>query len=123
MSETAKLNWSPAKGGLSEHYRLNMILQLPQPDCNRDIKVLQGSYVQAYQDHTIKNDKKARTIDALYLGPMKGSSTGHHVMNIATGLEVRTQKVAQIPITPLVIRAVEALAKKEGMSAIKIENK
>ena len=123
MSETAKLNWFPVKGGISEHYSPNMILQLPQPDYNRDIKVLQGSYVQAYQDHTIKNDNKARTIDALYLGPMKGSSTGHHVMNIATGLEVRTQKVTQIPITPLVIRAVEALAKKEGMTAIKIENK
>ena len=85
--------------------------------------MLQGSYVQACQDHTIKNDNKARTIDALHLGPMKGSSTGHHVMNIATGLEVCTQKATQIPITPLVIRAVEALAKKEGMTAIKIENK
>jgi len=74
MSETAKLNWFPVKGGISEHCSPNMILQLPQPDCNRDIKVLQGSYVQAHQDHTIKNDNKARTIDALCLGPMKGSS-------------------------------------------------
>ena len=53
---------------------------------------------------------------------MKGSSTGHHVMNVATGRECRTQKVTRIPITPLMIRAVETLAKKEGMTSIKIEN-
>jgi len=70
MSKTTKLNWFPVKGGLSEHCSPNMILQLPQPDYNRDIKVPQGSYVQAYQDHTIKNDNKAGTIDALHLGPI-----------------------------------------------------
>ena len=123
MAETAKLDWFPVKGGVSKQYSPNIMLGIPNPDFQRDIKVLQGSSVQAFIDHTIKNDTKSRCIDAVCLRAMPGSSTGHYVMNVATGREVSTQRVTQIPITPLFIKAVEALAKKEGMTQVKIENK
>jgi len=45
------------------------------------------------------------------------------VMNIATGQEICTQEVTQVPTTPLVILVVSALARKEDMTTIKIENK
>ena len=122
MRETDKLNWFPAAGGISDVFTPNQFLGFPAKDWSKDLKILQGSYVQAYVDRPIKNDLKPRTIDALYLDTMDNEQGGHIVLNLATNEEVRTPKVTQVPFTNLVIKAVESLAIQEGMSSLKLEN-
>ena len=58
-----------------------------------------GTYVQAYEDHQIKNDNKARTIDAIYLRAKPKS--GHELMNLETGGLITRSRFWEMPITPL----------------------
>ena len=44
-------------------------------------------------------------------------------MNLANGEEVTCSRVTEIPITESVIKAVEALAEKQGFKSLKIKNR
>ena len=61
-----------------------------------------GTYVQAYEDHQIKNGNKARTIDAIYLRAKPKS--GHELMNLETGGLITRACIWEVPITAMVIR-------------------
>ena len=80
-----------------------------------------GTYVQAYEDHQIKNDNKARTIDAIYLRAKP--KTGHELMNLETGEVITRGRIWELPITSLVIRAVEEMAYNQGIKSLKITGK
>jgi len=45
------------------------------------------------------------------------------MLNLATNKEITSTRVTQVPITDLVIRAVEELAAQDGMTPLKIENR
>ena len=77
-----------------------------------------GTYVQAYEDHQIKNDNKPRTIDAIYLRALP--KTGHELMNLETGDLITRARIWEVPITSMVIKAVEEMAYKQGIKTLKI---
>ena len=64
--------------------------------------------MQAYEDHQIKNDNKARTIDAIYLRTKPKS--GHELINLETGGLITTARIWEVPIIAMVIWAVEEMA-------------
>jgi len=123
VSETEKLNWFPAKGGLSDTFTPHQFLELPPIGWNKDAKILQGSCCQAFTERTIQNDLKQRTLDTLLLTPMKNKQGGHVMLNLATNKEIASTCITQVPITDLVIRTVEELAAQDGMTPLKIENR
>jgi len=118
VSETEKLNWFPAEGNLSDTFTPHQFI-----GWNKDVKILQGSYCQAFTERTIKNDLKQRTLDTLFLTPMKNKQGGDVMLNLATNKEVTSTCITQVPITDLVIRTVEELAAHNGMTPLKIENR
>jgi len=123
VSKTEKLNWFPAKGGLSNTFTPHQFLELPPIDWNKDLKILQGSYCQAFTERTTKNEFKQRTLDTLFLAPMKNKQGGYVMLNLAINKEVTSTRITQVPITDLVVRTVEELAAQDGMTPLKIENR
>ena len=80
-----------------------------------------GTYVQAYEDHQIKNDNKARTIDAIYLrAKPKG---GYELMNLETGALITRSHIWETPITVMMIQAVEELAYRQGIKSLNVTGK
>ena len=86
-------------------------------------KILQGSYCQTFTERKIKNDLKQRTLDTLFLAPMKNKQGGYVMLNLATNKEVASTRITQVPITDVIIQTVEELAAQDGMTPLKIENR
>ena len=117
-----QLNMFPAKGGVSEYFSPHVIMHLTPLDYEKDCKCLLGSYCQATVEDTT-NSQRARTINAIYLTPMDNCQGGHRVMSLETGQGNTTNEVKILPVTDLVIKAVEALAEKQDMIGLKIVSK
>ena len=118
-----ELTYFPAKGGISAYFSPHMILNKRNLDFDKHCRFACGEYVQAYQDETITNDNKARTIDAIYLEPTFQDSGGHWVMNIITGARMHKKRCWTVPITQTVINAVESLAESQGYRSLKLLGK
>ena len=119
LEETKKLNYFPVKGGLSPYYSPHMIVRKEDIDYNKHCKIPFGAYVQAEQENDPKNTNKPRTIDAIYLGPLDNKQGGHTLMNLTTGNTITRRKVWVLPVTDLVIKAVERMAEKQGFKTLK----
>ena len=119
-----KLNYFPAKRGISKYYSPRMIMHQQNLDFDKHCKYVLGEYVQSHEDESIKNDNKPRTLDCLYLRPTASNQGGHELLHLGTNRVITRNKVTQIPITPSVIRLVHAIAKKENMPrGLKIKNR
>ena len=123
MTETSKLNYFPVKGGVSKHYSPRMILMGEHLNYEKHFQVPFGAYVQACNEPSPTNSQLPRTIDAIYLRPLNNIQGGHEVMDLNTGKVITRRKVTEIPITRLVIKAVEAMAKREGFKSLKFKNR
>jgi len=115
-----RLNWFPAKGGASPYYSPHVIMTHQDLDYEKHCQVPFGAYVQAYQENNPTNTNAPRTIDAVYLRPMKNKQGGHEVMNLATGRVVTAMKVFEKPVTDFVIKAVEAMAAEQNIKTLKL---
>jgi hypothetical protein len=82
-----------------------------------------GAYVQANQENSPTNTNKERTIDAIYLRPHNNIQGGHELMDLNTGAVITRRKVTEIPVTTLVIKAVEEMAYAEGFKSLKFRNR
>jgi hypothetical protein len=67
LESAKKLNFFPAKGGISPYYSPRMILHHKNMDYNKHCKHAFGTYVQAHEDPKLKNSNSPRTIDCIYL--------------------------------------------------------
>ena len=123
MTETSKLNYFPVKGGVSKHYSPRMILMGEHLNYEKHFQVPFGAYVQACNEPSPTNSQLPRTLDAIYLRPLNNIQGGHEVMDLNTGKVITRRKVTEIPITRLVIKAVEAMAKREGFKSLKFKNR
>ena len=123
MVATEQLNFFPVKDGISKYYSPHMILKKKNIDYNKHRKTTIGTFVQAIQDNNPTNDNRPRTIDGIYLRPSTQNQGGHEIMNIATGLVITRQRVWNLPITPTVIAAVEAMAEEQGVKSLKVEGR
>ena len=71
-----------------------------------------GAYVQACHETNPTNTNAPRTIDAIYLRPLRNIQGGHEIMDLNSGCIVTRQKVTEVPITQAVINAIEQMAYK-----------
>jgi hypothetical protein len=120
MVSTHQLNLFPAKGGVSAYLSPHVILKGSNLDFEKHCQVPFGAYVQANQENDPTNTLAPRTIDAIYLHPMTSIQGGHEMMNLQTGKVITQNTVWKRPVTDLVIRAIEAMAKEQGIKTLKL---
>jgi len=125
VSEAArKLNFFPAKYGVSRFYSPRMILHQQALDYDKHCKFTFGTYVQAHDEPQPTNTQQARTLDCIYLRPTGNAQGGHELFHIPTNRIIVRRNVTPIPITPAVLKEVEALAANQNMpNGLKIQNK
>ena len=123
MTETSKLNYFPVKGGVSKYYSPRMILMGEHLNYTKHFQVPFGAYVQASNEPTPTNSQLPRTLDGIYLRPVTNIQGGHEILDLNTGKVITRRKVTEIPITKLVIQAVEDMAKREGFKSLKFKNR
>ena len=121
---THKLNWFPVKNGISEHYSPHTIVSQTKIDYKKACQFELGEYVQASNDDHLKSSMNApRTVDAIYLRPVRSFQGGHEVMDLHTGRKLRRRKVTRVPITQRVIKRVENMAEADGIHDLKVTDK
>ncbi|MGC9176782.1 MAG: hypothetical protein ACP5F1_06890 [Thermoplasmata archaeon] len=91
-------------------------------DYNKHCQIPFGAYVQAVQENNPKNTNAPRTIDAIYLRPVDNIQGGHELMDLNSGRLITLPRVVEIPITNLVIKAVESMAEEQGIKSLKLQN-
>jgi hypothetical protein len=125
VTETArKLNFFPAKYGVSKYYSPRMIMHQQNLDYDKHCKFSFGTYVQAHDEPQPSNTQQARTLDCIYLRPTANTQGGHECFHIPTNRTIIRRRVTPIPITPSVIKEVETLAESQNMpKGLKIQNK
>jgi hypothetical protein len=123
MHVTHQLNLFPVKGGASKYYSPHQLMGGPPLDFNKHCQIPFGAYVQANDEPDPLNTPQARTLDAIYLRPMTNIQGGHELMNLHNGYKFTRPHVTEIPVTPLVIAAVESLAKKQGFKQLKMKDR
>ena len=110
-----------AKGGCSAYYSPHQILKKRNVDYEKEFRYSFGSYVIASEKTT--NTPKARGRDCIYLRASRNLQGGHRVLDITTGRVLERAKVTEVPITDLVVAAVERMAKEQGLTSHKFYNR
>ena len=123
LTSAAQLNYFPAKGGVSPVFSPYTIMLGRAIDFHKQCMVPFGEYVQAVNNPQPTNTNAPRTIDAIYLMPTTNKQGGHYVMDLTTGRAITRPRVTPVPITPVVIRAVEEMARKQGIKSLKLKNR
>jgi hypothetical protein len=73
--------------------------------------VPQLAYVLAHDEPNPTNSTKPRALDGIYMRPLSNAQGGHEVLHLETNEIIHRRSVNEVPITPEIIKAVEALAK------------
>jgi hypothetical protein len=122
-TQASKLNLFPAKGGISPYYYSSRtILGLPPLDYEKHCVVPFGVYVQANHETNQTNSNAARTLDAIYLQPALNMQGGHEIYDLNSNRVITRSRVSQIPITDVVIKAIEKIAEDQGFKSLKFKN-
>ena len=115
-----KLNYFPNPNGISKYYSPRQIIHRETLDYKAHCQYALGSYVQAHTEPTPSNTQAPRTIDAIYLRPVPH---GHEVYDLSTQRMITRGSVTVLPITPTVIKAVEAIADSEKQKGLRIKTR
>ena len=107
-----KANYFPQKQRISTFYSPRLLIDRKPLIYDRDCRYNFGSYVQANQPTT--NTPRARTRDAIYLCASTSSQGGRIGMAPGTGKVLHCRSVIVTPVTDLVIKAVETMARRRG---------
>jgi hypothetical protein len=122
-TQSSQLNLFPAKGGISPYYSPRTILGLPVLDYDKHYTVPFGAYVQANHETNQRNSNAARTLDAIYLRPAINMQGGHELYDLNSNRVIIRARVTQIPVTDVVIKAIEQIAKDQGLKTLKFKNR
>ena len=79
--------------------------------------------LQANQESNPRNTNVSRTRDGIYLCPNNNFHGSHEVMDLNTRCMFTCCKVTEIPVTDVVIKAVEAMAHNQGFKNLKFKNR
>jgi hypothetical protein len=63
-----------------------------------------------------------RTLDAIYLRPAINMQGGHELYDLKSNRVITRARVTQIPVTNVVIKAIERIAKDQGFKTLKFKN-
>ena len=122
MNQANQLNIFPVKGGVSPYYSPQMILSQSSLDYTKHCTVPFGAYVQANHETKKSNSNVTCTLDAIYLRLARNQQGGHELMDLNSGMLITRNIVHAIPVTNVVIKAVEAMAYKQGFKDLKFKN-
>ena len=114
MECTKKLNYFPAKHGISEFYSPRMIMHQRTLEYAKHCSIPFCTYVQAHTENMPTNTMKPRTLDALYMRHTDNHQGGHEVLDLRTNSLITRPKVTPLPITQPVIDVVHGIAEREG---------
>ena len=124
MDLAKKLNFFPTKNGISKYYSPRMILHQKNLDYTKHCKFAFGTYVQAHDKPSPKNNLSACTLDCIYLRYRDTHQGGHELLHLPTNKIIVRRNITPMPITKAIVDTVEAIANKEGMtSGLKIVSK
>ena len=82
-----------------------------------------GAYVQSSYGNDPNNTNSPRSLDGIYLFPAPNLQSDHQIMDLRRVPFITRYKVVQIPITYVVINAVEGMAEEQVFESLKIYNK
>jgi hypothetical protein len=122
-TQASQLNLFPAKGGISPYYSPRTILGLPVLDYEKHCAVPFGAYVQANHETNQTNSNAARTLDAMYLRPALNMQGGHELYDLNSGRVITRARVTQIPVTDVVIKAIEQIAEDPSFKTLRFKNR
>jgi hypothetical protein len=122
MIQANKPNLFPVKGGVSNYYSPRMILNQTNLDYTKHCVVPFGAYVQANHESTKTSSNVTRTLDAIDLRPAQNQQGGHELMDLNSGQLISRNIVHEIPVTDVVIKAVENMAYQQGFKSLKFKN-
>jgi hypothetical protein len=122
MIKANNLNIFPVKGGVSKSYSPHMILNQTNLDYTKHCVVPFGAYVQANDESTKTSSNVTRTLDAIYLHPAQNQQGGHELMDLNSSQLISRNIVHKIPVTNVVIKAVEKMACQQGFKSLKFKN-
>jgi hypothetical protein len=100
-----------------------MLLNQSNLDYNKHCTVSFGAFVQANHATTKTSLNVIRTFDAIYLRPSQNQQGGHKQMDLNSGKVVTRNIVNEIPVTDVVIKAVETMAYAQGFQTLKFKNR
>jgi hypothetical protein len=121
-TQASQLNLFPAKGRISPYYSPRTILGLLVLNYEKHCAVPFGAYVQANHETNQTNSNAARTIDAIYLRPAIGMQGGHELYDLNSNRVIMWAQVTQIPVTDMVIKAIEQIAEDQGFKSLQFKN-
>ena len=120
---TDRLNWFPAKYGISKTYSPMTIITGKTLEYKKHCVHEFGAYVQAHTENVKTSSMTERGIDAIYLRPNENRQGGHYVMNLNTGNELTRGRCTAVPLPSTVKEKVEEMALEQGISTVKFTNK
>ena len=122
---TKKLNYVPARHGISKYYSPRMIVHKTGLNYKKHCEFTTGSYVQAnHDDQKKKNTNAPRTLDGIYLRYNTAHQGGHEILHLPTYKIISRSFCTKIPMTKQVIEHVDAIGYKQKMpSGLKIDNR
>jgi hypothetical protein len=123
QTQASQFNLFPAKGGISPYYSPRTILGLPTLDYVKHCTVPFWAYVQANHKTNQTNSNASQTIDAIYLRPVNSMQGGHELYDLNSGRVITRARVTQIPVTDVVIKAIERIAEDQGFKSLKFKNR
>jgi hypothetical protein len=124
MDSATKLNFFPAKQGISPYYSPRMILHQKNLDYSKNCKTTFGSFVQAHDKLNPKNDNSPRTLDCIYLRYTDSHQGGHELLHLPTNQVITRRNITKILITKAIQDQVADLAIAEDMpQGLKITSK
>jgi hypothetical protein len=121
LESTLKLNFFPAKGSISLIYSPWTIMSMRQLDYKKHLAIPFGSYVQGTNPTT--NTALARTGDGIYLGPVYNKSGGGKIMDLMSGRKITRVAIKEVPLTEVVIKAVEDMAERDNVVKLKFTDR
>ena len=105
VTEAAKkLNFFPAKHGVSKYYSPRMILHQRNLDYTKHCQYALGTYVQAHEEPKISNTNAPRSLDCLYMRYNDNAQGGHELLHLQTNSLIKRRRVTPVPITPAIIK-------------------
>ena len=118
-----KMNWFPAKNGVSKHFSPHQIVEQRNVNFKTECVAEFGAYVHAVGGVESKNTMAPRTTEGIYLRPSHQKNEGHLVLNLHTWKVISRPKVTVLPITDQVVQKINERAAAEGITTLKFDNK
>ena len=119
MEVPRKLNFFPAKGGISQYYSPQAILHHRAVDYSTQCAIPTLAYVLAHEENHPTNTQSARGVDCIYLRPFNNSQGGHEVYSLQTKEVLIRRRVTEMPPTQAIIDRVHEIAISEGMKQLR----